>query len=170
MLIFFSIACLFLAIVTLLILAIIDLRVRLLPNVYVLIFGILGVLFHALTALRFADPLDLALGALIGGGSLYMIRQAAQRFYGPDALGLGDVKLMLAAGLWLGTYYISLALAAGAMAGIAHGLGISLHHRLKTGRFLPLQTLSLPAGPGFIIGILAAGVIKFWTLPQILSG
>ena len=170
MITFFSFLCLVGGVALLVVLALIDLRICLLPNAYVFSFGVLGPLFHLITAWRFADPLDLALGTLIGGGSLYVIRWAAQRFYGPDALGLGDVKLMLAAGLWLGTYYISLALAAGALAGILHGLGISLHYRLKTGRFLPLQTLSLPAGPGFIIGILAAGVIKFWTLPQILSG
>lgn len=151
-------------------LSVIDLKHTLLPNKLVLAFLLLGVAFHVCTALYFASPFEMALGALIGGGALYLVRAAANAFYKKDALGLGDVKLLAAAGVWLGPHDILIAMSAGAFAGILHGGGIFIVHWLKTKKSLNLGALSLPAGPGFIIGIILTALYKYRELPEMLLG
>ena len=141
------------------ILTYIDLRDRLLPNIYVFPFALLGIAFHALTEFRLCTPESMALGALAGAGTLLLIRTAANAYYKKDTLGLGDVKLMGAAGLWLGLDHIFLALAIGAGLGVIHGLAYAFVKKEKT-----LSTLSIPAGPGFIGGIVMVFLLKiFWT-------
>lgn len=152
----------------LLILSVIDLRQGLLPNEYVLALAVAGAAFHLSTAYHYLAPQDMALGAFIGGGFLYVIRGLAHKIYKQDALGLGDVKLMGAAGLWLGPYYILLALTAGATAGLLHGVLEAFVQKKKTGKIPALKTLSLPAGPGFAIGIALAGFIKFYEIEKVL--
>ena len=157
-----------LTLITLGALAVIDLHTRLLPNTLVFTFLSLGFAFHVLTLFYFVEPLDLIYGALIGGGILLLIRTIAEKFYGPDALGLGDVKLMAAAGLWLGSYHILPALSIGAFMGLAHGLGIGFWKIKQGEKDFKFSTLSLPAGPGFIAGIIIVGLLKFKDLPEYL--
>jgi leader peptidase (prepilin peptidase)/N-methyltransferase len=149
-------------------LCVIDLKIRLLPNVYVLAFAILGVCFHALLGFQNAPPLEMVKGAALGGGILYAIRFIANWHYKQDTLGLGDVKLMAAAGLWLGPQEVLFALSIGAFAGILHGMGVMLWHHAKTKEWLNLARLEIPAGPGFIVGIVIAALAKFAILPHLL--
>ena len=85
---------------TLLALAAIDLRHYLLPDVLTL------PLIPAGLAVAWAlDPALLPahlLGALLGFGALLIIGQIYRRLRGRDGLGLGDAKLLAAAGAWLG--------------------------------------------------------------------
>ncbi len=162
-----SILCLPLAFAALIALVVIDLRTLLLPNILVLCFAMLGALFHISALFYYGDSLDLALGAFIGGATLYLVRMAGNAFYKADTLGLGDVKLMAAGGLWLGMHDIMLAIVAGALCGLVHGIALILHGRIKTGTFPKLSTFSLPAGPGFIAGLIIIGVAKFWGLPHL---
>lgn len=149
------------ALFSLAVLTYIDLKVRLLPNTYVLAFALFGLAFHFSTGLRFTSPVDMALGILVGGGLLYTVRFFSNRLYQQDTLGLGDVKLMMAAGIWLGGHDVLSAIIFGAAAGIVHGLLIALLEWRKTKKPVRLSHLALPAGPGFIIGIIASAVIKF---------
>lgn len=153
---------------TLCILSAIDLREKLLPNEYVMSLAILGALFHLSTAFHFLSLQDMALGAVIGGGFLYLTREIANRLYKDDTLGLGDVKLMGAAGIWLGPYYILLALTAGGIAGLLHGLALAFSEKLKTGAMPSFNKLSLPAGPGFAAGIVIAAIMQFHEIGKIL--
>lgn len=155
------------AIATLFMLGHVDLKARLLPNKFVLLFALLGLVFHASLLFALAAPLEILKGAALGGGLLYAIRMVANWHYKQDALGLGDVKLMAAAGLWLGDD-ILLGLTLGALAGVVHGLGAAIITRIKKGEALNLSRLQIPAGPGFIIGILLTGLIKFQALPHLL--
>lgn len=43
-----------------------------------------------------------SLGAVLCGGALFLLREAFFRLKGVDGLGLGDVKLAAAGGIWLG--------------------------------------------------------------------
>jgi leader peptidase (prepilin peptidase)/N-methyltransferase len=153
---------------TLLILCAIDLREKLLPNEYVLAFAIQGALFHLATGFHFLSLQDMALGAFIGAAFLYLTRAVANHFYKDDTLGLGDVKLLGAAGIWLGPYYILLALTAGGIAGLLHGLGLALTEKARTGVMPSLNKLSLPAGPGFAAGIVIAAMMQFHTFQKVL--
>lgn len=150
------------------VLSVIDLKEKLLPNEYVMGLAMAGAVFHLASAWHYLGPKDMALGAVIGAGFLYLIREGANRIYKQDALGLGDVKLMGAAGVWLGPYYILVALTAGALAGLLHGLGLALQIKSASGAMPKMDTLSLPAGPGFAVGIIIAGIMQFHGLIQVL--
>src|SRR5687768_10740397 len=130
-------------------LSLIDLKTRLLPDKLVLPFAVLGVLFHAAQGISPAVLTDMLAGALLGGGLLYAIRLVANRIYQQDTLGLGDVKLMGAAGLWLGPDGILIALVIGALCGMLHGLAVAFYMANKDKKPLMLSTLEVPAGPGF---------------------
>lgn len=149
-------------------LAYIDLKYGLLPNEFVLALAVLGTVFHLSTVFKFAAYEDMFLGAFIGGAILYLIRAVANAIYRQDTLGLGDVKLMAAAGLWLGPYHIMLALAVGAAAGLVHGLLVMFDYKRNTGKIPDLNRLSIPAGPGFIVGFVAMAVYKFQAMPSAL--
>ena len=153
---FIALFCLLAAVVLLIALSVIDLRTYLLPDKLVAPFAIAGAIFHIATSFLYGPPLDLAFGALIGGGFLYAVRFAANKYYKQDALGLGDVKLLAAAGIWLGPHDVLLAIIIGSLAGIVHGLGLAVKRKTKD-----LAKLNLPAGPGFAAGIFIAGFMKF---------
>lgn len=155
------------ALIALLILTVIDLKVRLLPNTYVLAFALFGLAFHASTGFHFTSAGEIIGGILIGGGLLYTVRFLANRVYNQDALGLGDVKLMMAGGLWLGSADILMAVIVGSCAGIVHGLGMAWAQRVKTGEAVDLSRFALPAGPGFIFGLVAVAAYKFQSFPEI---
>lgn len=156
MIFYANVFCLVAALLILLRLGIVDLRVRLLPDLWVGGFALLGLVFHTLNSFMLLSPLALALGMGLGGGFLYVIRSVANRIYQQDTLGLGDVKLLGAAGLWLGPHYILLAITLGAFAGLMHGLGLAALHRLRTRQWPAMSHFALPAGPGFITGIVMA--------------
>lgn len=163
-----ALLCLAGAVIILYVLSVIDLEEGLLPNEFVMGFAVLGVVFHLCTIFAFLSISEMLLGAFIGGAMLLAIRTAANLFHMQDALGLGDVKLMGAAGLWLGPYHILAALIVGACAGILHGLGTVFYIRRQTGQIPPVTTLSLPAGPGFAIGIVLTGIYTFRHFPGLL--
>ena len=151
-------ACLIAAIALLIALSVIDLRVRLLPNKLVLPFAVLGICFHILTSWQYLSFTEVAAGGLLGFGVLYAIRAGANYVYKQDALGLGDVKLVGAAGLWLGPEMVMMALVVGATAGLLHGIAVGLTTAYKTKSRPNFSRLQIPAGPGFAIGIvLVAG-------------
>lgn len=60
-------------------------------------------------------------GALAGGGSLWLVGELWKRLRGVDAMGLGDVKMMLGVGMLMGWRLTSLAIFIGAFAGAVIG-------------------------------------------------
>ncbi len=161
--VFISVVCL-ITLILLGMLAIIDLRVRLLPNTYVLGVFLCGIAFHALSNFYYISPVSMVLGAIFGGGLLYVVRFFANAYYKTDTLGLGDVKLMIAGGVWLGVDGIFLAISLGAFAGVIHGLVFNALQREREA----FSTFSIPAGPGFIVGFLGVAAYQFQFLPKIL--
>lgn len=158
-----ALVCLLGSVVLLVALSVCDLKTRLLPNKMVAGFAGLGVIFHFATKAHFVNIEGIVIGAALGFLTLYVIRAVANHYYEQDALGLGDVKLMGAAGLWLGPDALMLAMALGAFAAMMHGLidGFSIARRNKTKA--DFSNLRVPAGPGFAIGIIFAGLYKFWS-------
>ena len=157
------------SVIILSILFVIDLKTRLLPNKYVLQFFFLGMAFHIVTGFHYTTPLNMVIAALLSSGILLLIRTIGNRIYKTDTLGLGDVKLMGAAGIWLGTNFIFLAISLGAIMGIFHGIAYVIHTKITTGENINFAKLSIPAGPGFIIGIIIIAIAKFHNLPIILN-
>jgi len=160
----FLLFLLFCAAAVLTMLAIIDFRTMLLPNVWNAALAGLAVLFHLFSGFSALSPFDMWVGALVGGGFLWAIRFGANWYYKQDALGLGDVKLLAAAGLWLGPHDILSAIIVGAMAGLFHGGIVLLLQKLKSSSIPSLSQFSIPAGPGFCFGIFAIGVWVYMPL------
>ena len=168
MLIILATICLIAALALLVVLSIIDMKEGLLPNEHVFGFMSLGLVFHLCTTFQYADMTDMVLGGFIGFSSLYLMRALANWWYKDDALGLGDVKLLGAAGIWLGPYFVLIALAAGALAGVLHGLVFALSIWRRTGKPPNFSLMSLPAGPGFAVGIVVAGAMMLLSTPHVL--
>lgn len=143
------------AVSLLVILSIIDLRTFLLPNILVAPFAVLGIGFHILNDFYYLDLWKVIIGGLTGYGILYLIRMGGNKYYGQDSLGLGDVKLLGAGGLWLGIEGVLFAMTLGAFAGLIHGLIYAIYLKIKTKGPFTLARLTIPAGPGFAIGIAA---------------
>lgn len=156
-----ALACLAIALILLIALSIIDLKHWILPDELNLALGVTGILFHFFATYRFFGIEQILLGGAIGAGFLYIIRLFANRYYGRDALGLGDVKLLGAAGLWLGVDGTLQAITIGALAGMVHGLAYAFFIAIKTKTKPALSGLSIPAGPGFAVGIVVSGFILF---------
>ena len=139
----------------------IDLKTRLLPNRYVLQFFFMGLAFHIVTGFSLNPPLDMFIATFSSAAILLAIRAVGNKFYGHDTLGMGDIKLIGAAGIWLGSEYVFLAITLGALAGVLHGLGILAYSRFVTKNDVTLRELSIPAGPGFILGIILCAAVKY---------
>lgn len=153
-----SVSCSLAALLVLAALSAIDLKTRLLPNPLVLLFAALGIVFHLSTDFSLLSPLQALAGAALGYGLLWIIRFFANLYYEQDCLGLGDVKLLGAGGLWLGPEGVLLAITLGAFAGLVHGVGVALWNSLRNGEIFTLKRLTIPAGPGFAIGLVAAAL------------
>ena len=98
------------------------------------------------------------LGALVGGGSLWLVREAYYRMRHVEGMGLGDVKMMLMVGAFLGWQLTLLTIFIGSMLGSIVGLllislrGGSMKMQIPFGVFLgPAAIISLFVGQQFIV-------------------
>ena len=82
---------------------IIDYRLQIIPNRLNLTIFELGIVFAFLYGLsNVAITINMLLGMLTGGGIFLAITLLGGLFYGKDAMGFGEVKLMGALGLYFG--------------------------------------------------------------------
>lgn len=151
----------------LVILTIIDFKTMLLPDKYVLAFGLCGLAFHAAFGFSILNIQQILLGAAVGGGFLAIIRWGGNIYYQQESMGLGDVKLLLAGGLWLGAYWTIISITIGAVITLVCAIASALIKARKTGQKPDLQRLEVPAGPGFCI---ALALFILWQLaPNLLA-
>jgi leader peptidase (prepilin peptidase)/N-methyltransferase len=129
---------------TLLVLAAIDFREGILPDVLTLPLIVAG-----LAATYFLTPwqlLDSAIGAAAGFAIFAAIRWLYRRLRGREGLGLGDAKLLAAAGAWVTWNGLPSIVLFGAAAGLVLALIMS-----RRGERLALD-LQLPFGPVLCLG------------------
>ncbi|HEX8843184.1 MAG TPA: prepilin peptidase [Pyrinomonadaceae bacterium] len=69
------------------------------------------------------------LGALVGGGSLWLVGWLWERLRGVEAMGLGDVKMMFMVGAYLGWRLTILTIFLGVFSGSIIGIGLMLRRR-----------------------------------------
>jgi prepilin signal peptidase PulO-like enzyme (type II secretory pathway) len=162
-----ALLCIVFGLGLLILLSIIDLKTYLLPNIYVAPFAALGVIFHISTDFIYVSVHEMIFGGIVGYGILYLIRMAGNKYYGQDSLGLGDVKLLGAGGLWLGPEGILFAMTLGAMAGLIHGIIHACFIYFFKKQPFSLRRLAIPAGPGFALGII---LVAAWMLKGFVMG
>jgi len=136
-----------------------DLRERILPDVLNFTGFGLGLLFSLFTApadgaalwvasrmLHFSAPapvlslVDALLGAALGGGLLWLVSEVYFRLRHREGMGLGDVKMMLFAGAFLGVRRTFLTILAGSLLGSVLGAGFILVRRKGSDYELPFGT------------------------------
>lgn len=102
------------------------------------------------------------LGAIAGGGFLWIVGEAWKRFRGVEAMGLGDVKMMVAVGALLGWRLALLSIFLGAFSGALIGTVFVLRHKERD-----LQTqipFGIFLGIGSIVSFLFGEKLIAWYL------
>jgi leader peptidase (prepilin peptidase) / N-methyltransferase len=99
-----------------------------------------------------------ALGALVGGGTLWLVREGYYRLRHVEGMGLGDVKMMLMVGAFLGWQLTLLTIFVGSLLGSLVGVllivrGGNMKMQIPFGVFL---------GPAAIIALLIGQQLLGW--------
>lgn len=97
---------------------------------------------------RLAASAHAFLGAISAGGGLWLLGYGASKLFRKDAMGLGDVKMLAAMGAWLG-FWAWLSLFVASVVGALVGMAVLL---VKRERYIPF-------GPFLAIG---AWVVMLW--------
>jgi leader peptidase (prepilin peptidase)/N-methyltransferase len=126
------------------VLFVIDIEHRILPNVITIPGVIIGLLFSFATEPGWAGSLA---GAIAGGGGLLLVAEVYLRVRKDEGLGMGDVKMLAMIGAFLGWKLMLLTLVLGSLLGsivgvamIASGRG-SMKYALPFGTFLAVAAL-----------------------------
>jgi leader peptidase (prepilin peptidase)/N-methyltransferase len=105
-------------------------------------------------------------GAIVGGGSLWLVGAIWKLLRGVDAMGLGDVKMMFAVGALLGWRLTILTIFLGAFTGALIGSVVVMRQKEKD-----LQTqipFGIFLGIGSIVSLLFGDKIVSWYLNQFM--
>mgnify|MGYP001200660025 FL=1 len=117
------------------VLFVIDLQHRILPNVITLPGVVIGV-----AASFFFDPGWRAalIGVAVGGGALWAVGEAYFRIRGEEGMGMGDVKMLAMIGAFLGWQPMLVTLLIASLSGSLFGVGMMLVQRGGMRYALPL--------------------------------
>ena len=143
---------------SLIVLFVIDLQHRILPNFITLPGIVIG--FGASLFLPPGWQRSL-IGILAGGGVLFALAETYYRLRGREGLGMGDVKMLAMIGAFLGWPHMLLALMLASFSGSAVGLAVIVSRRGGMQAALPFGTfLAL----GAIVAAVAGDAILNWYL------
>jgi len=106
--------------------------------------------------LSFADAL---LGAAAGSGLLWLVSEAYFRLRGREGMGLGDVKMMLMAGAFLGLKRTLLTIFAGSILGSVLGVAVILARHKDSDYELPFGTF---LGMAALLVVFFGSPIVYW--------
>ncbi len=145
------------------VIVVVDLRHQLIPNVAVVALCILGLARCLFAAGPPAGAWLVLLTSGLGAAAfLYLLRSLLQRALGAEPLGLGDVKLAGAAGIWVGLAALpTLFFVAASVTLLALPIRTAL--RRRAGTHDPTDR-EIPFGPGLcfatvlIVGLQLAGI------------
>jgi leader peptidase (prepilin peptidase) / N-methyltransferase len=115
----------------------IDLEHQILPNLITLPGIVAGLIF----SLAFPPGvLDALIGAVVGGGVLWLIGEAYYRYAGQEGMGGGDVKMLAMVGAFLGWKLVLVTLIVSSLAGSILGLLLIASRRGNMKQALPYGT------------------------------
>lgn len=126
----------------------VDVRRLLLPNVLTIGLIVAGLAVSA--AVDWPDFASHAVGAIAGYLLVAAVAWCFQKLRGQQGIGMGDAKLLAAAGAWLGVSDLPFVVLAASILGIAFMLGLAVARRRME------RNLAIPFGP-FI-------ALAFWTI------
>jgi leader peptidase (prepilin peptidase)/N-methyltransferase len=121
----------------LIVLAVIDLRHRILPNPITLGGTVVGLLFSTMLPPGWASSL---IGVLIGGGVLFVIGELYFRLRGIEGMGMGDVKMLAMIGAFLGWPNVLVTMVLASLSGAVVGLGMMVFSKGDMKYALPFGT------------------------------
>lgn len=104
------------------------------------------------------------LGALAGGGSLWLMGWLWERLRGVEAMGLGDVKMMLMVGAYLGWPLTVLTIFLGVVTGSLAGVSLMLKRGERDMQML--LPFGIFLGVGALVSLLFGGAIVGWYLSK----
>jgi leader peptidase (prepilin peptidase) / N-methyltransferase len=141
---------------SMIVLFMIDLRHRILPNAITLPGIVVGFAFSLV-----ADPGWVAslIGLAVGGGILLLIAEAYYRIRHEDGLGMGDVKMLAMIGAFLGWKGMLLTLVLSSLVGSLVGVGLIVTRRGDMKYALPFGTFLAAAA---VVAIFAGDSILRW--------
>ena len=117
---------------------VIDYRLQIIPNRLNLTMFEIGVVIAFLYGMsNVAITIDMLLGMLVGGGIFLAITLIGGLFYGKEAMGLGDVKLMGALGLYFGVTNIIMISVIAFLIGAILGLVLIVGKIKKSDEYIP---------------------------------
>jgi leader peptidase (prepilin peptidase)/N-methyltransferase len=105
-------------------------------------------------------------GALVGGGSLWLFGWLWERLRGVEAMGLGDVKMMFMVGAFLGWPLTVLTIFIGVMVGSVVGIALMLRQGERDMQMM--LPFGIFLGVGTIISLLVGQPIVEWYAGQFL--
>jgi leader peptidase (prepilin peptidase)/N-methyltransferase len=140
------------------VLFVIDLRHRILPNVITLPGIIAGLVLSAFLP---PGPLSSLIGLLAGGGVLYAIGESYYRLRGYEGLGMGDVKMLAMIGAFLGWQLMLLTLVLASFLGSLVGVAVVASRRGGMKAALPFGTF---LAVGAIVAAVGGDAILAWYL------
>ncbi|HVZ19443.1 MAG TPA: A24 family peptidase, partial [Vicinamibacterales bacterium] len=126
------------------VLFVIDLQHKILPNVITLPGIAAGLLLSEVAGPGWKASL---LGALLGGGVLWLIAEVYYRVRHQEGLGMGDVKMLAMVGAFLGWKLMLLTMVLASFSGTIVGIGVlvakkeSLKYALPFGTFLAIGAI-----------------------------
>src|SRR2546423_10630869 len=104
------------------------------------------------------------IGALIGGGSLWLMGWTWEKLRGVEAMGLGDVKMMFMVGAYLGWRLTILNIFLGVLSGSV--IGMALMARQKERNMQMLLPFGVFLGIGAVAALLVGANIVAWYAGQ----
>jgi leader peptidase (prepilin peptidase) / N-methyltransferase len=106
------------------------------------------------------------IGALAGGGTLWLVGWAWERLRGVEAMGLGDVKMMLMVGAFLGWQLTVLTIFLGVTSGSITGILLMLKRRERNLQML--LPFGIFLGVGALLSLLVGKYVIAWYTSQFM--
>ena len=140
----------------------IDYKLQIIPNRLNLTIFEIGLIFAFLYGLSdVAITINMLLGMLAGAGIFLVITLVGGLFYGKEAMGFGDVKLMGALGLFFGLSNIIVITLMSFLIGAVLSIVLLIARRKKTSEYIPF-------GPFIVIATYICMYIPFEQIVKVL--
>ena len=141
---------------------VIDYKMQIIPNRLNLTIFEIGIIFAFLYGLsNVAITINMLLGMLAGGGIFLLITLIGGLFYGKEAMGFGDVKLMGALGLYFGLSNIIIITLVSFLIGAILSIILLVTKIKKSDEYIPF-------GPFIVIATFLSMYVPFEQITNIL--